>query len=43
MEYIIINGVKINIKQHGYTEDEVLNNFKLRNLLNYVIKEAKKI
>ncbi len=43
MDYIIINGASTNIKQHGYTEDEILNDFRLRNLLNYVIEKAKKI
>ena len=43
MEYIVINGVRINIKQHGYTEDEILNDFRLRNLLEDVINQAKKI
>lgn len=43
MEYIIINGVKINIKQHGFSEEEILCDFRLRNLLEYVINQAKKI
>ncbi len=42
MEYIVINGVKINIKQHGYSEDEILNDFRLRNLLEDVIEQLKK-
>lgn len=43
METIVINGVSINIEQHGYSENEILNDFRLRNLLNYVINEVKKI
>lgn len=43
MEYIIISGVKINIKQHGYSEEEILNDFKLRNLLEDVIEQTKKM
>lgn len=42
MEYIEVNGVKINIKHFGYTEDDILNNFKLRNLLEFVIDQARK-
>lgn len=37
MDFIIIKGVRINIKQHGYTEDEILNDFRLRNLLEEII------
>jgi len=42
MEIIVINGVKINIKHYGFSESEILDG-RLRNLLNYVINEAKKI
>lgn len=41
MEYIIISGVKINIKQHGYSEEEVLGPSRLRNLLEDVIEQVK--
>lgn len=42
METIVINGVSINIKQHGYSENEILNDFRLRNLLEEVITKARK-
>lgn len=31
METIIIKGIKINLKHHGFSEDEILNDFRLRN------------
>lgn len=37
METIIIQGIEINIKQYGYSEDEILNDFRLRNLLEEII------
>lgn len=36
MEYIIIKGVRINIKQYGFSESEILDG-RLRNLLEEII------
>lgn len=41
MEYIEIKGIKINIKQHGFTEDEILNDFRLRNLIEDIITKVR--
>lgn len=41
MENIVINGISINVKHFKYTEDEILDG-RLRNLLNYVIEQARK-
>lgn len=40
METIIIQGIEINIKQYGYSEDDLLNT-KLKNLIEEVITKVR--
>lgn len=42
METIIIQGIEINIKQYGFSEDEILNS-KLKNLIEEIIIKTKKM
>ena len=42
MDYIEINGVKINIKHYGFSESDLLDG-RLRNLLNEVIEKTKQM